>query len=217
MTRFNKLLNVIRDSLKEILKALKGLALLSTQLEEAFFNIFDGKTPIMWIAASYPSLKPLSGYVTNLLERLQFFQRWIDKGKPALFWISGIYFTQAFTTGASQNFARRYKIPIDTLAFEFTYPREQTPETPPEDGVYTYGLFFEAARWNEETWTIDESLPKVLFCNAPMIWIQVEQLKTAPIAHLRIFWIFQLLLDRRGRRRGWSLLDFQTTPALPQL
>ena len=42
--------------------------------ETAFFEIFDGKTPAMWLKHSYPSLKPLGGYVNDLVERLKFFQ-----------------------------------------------------------------------------------------------------------------------------------------------
>merc|ERR1740115_236922 len=95
--RFNSLIKVIRASLLDLQKAVQGLLLMSDDLEKVFQSIFNGKTPGLWLAASYPSLKPMGGYVNDLVERLQFFQKWVDKGTPTMFWISGIYFTQAFT------------------------------------------------------------------------------------------------------------------------
>jgi len=171
LTRFNRLIHVIKASLYDIQKALKGMMLMSEDLEQVFNSIFNGKTPALWLASSYPSLKPLGSYTNDLTERLKFFQTWVDRGIPVTFWISGIYFTQAFTTGASQNYARKYTIPIDTLTFDFETPTEQEPKERPENGVYTYGTFLEGCKWDWQKWELEESDPKVLYVPVPLIWI----------------------------------------------
>uniref|UniRef100_A0A4X1VFN7 Dynein axonemal heavy chain 3 n=1 Tax=Sus scrofa TaxID=9823 RepID=A0A4X1VFN7_PIG len=168
LIRFNRLTKVVRGSLISLGRAIKGQVLMSSELEDVFSSVLVGKVPAMWMAKSYPSLKPLGGYVTDLLARLAFFQEWIDHGPPVVFWISGFYFTQSFLTGVSQNYARKYTIPIDHIGFEFEVTsHEMSMENNPEDGAYIKGLFLEGA-----------SLPKILYDPLPIICARRGTLST---------------------------------------
>lgn len=128
--------------------------------------MYDGKVPALWMAQSYPSLKPLSSYIMELIERIKMLSNWFDDGLPSIFWLSGFYFTHAFLTGIKQNYARKYKIPIDTVIFDFkcvSSNENSAHDHIPEDGAYVKGIYLEGAKWNSNTMLLDESEPKVKF------------------------------------------------------
>ncbi|BFI29560.1 dynein axonemal heavy chain [Marchantia polymorpha subsp. ruderalis] len=184
LERYNKLITIIRISLDQIQKAVKGLIVMSSDLELLGRNLVDGKIPVMWAAKSYPSRKPLANYVADLLNRVAFFQDWVSNGSPMIFWISGFFFTQSFLTGAKQNFARAKHFPIDMIDFEFQVIEDPaTITTKPEVGVYVKGLFLEGARYDYKTHALGESQQKVLYTPAPIIWMipnEVIKFKSFP-------------------------------------
>jgi len=175
LIRYNRLLNIMRDSLKNIQLAMKGLIVLSAELDVMATQMFNNQTPSLWKGKCYPSLKPLASFALDFEERMTFYQSWIDNGQPNSFWISGIYFTHSLLTGGLQNFARKYDLPIDLVVYRFKVQDTDNPENKkaqPEDGIFVHGLFFEGCIWNYETCVLDESKPKVLYGVVPLIWYE---------------------------------------------
>ncbi|CAE7538086.1 Dnah1, partial [Symbiodinium microadriaticum] len=183
--RYNRLVKVMHSSLRELQKALKGLVVLSAELEKMGNDMFDQRVPAGWTAKAYPSLKPLGPWTKDLLLRLNFLQNWIDSGTPSSFWISGFFFPQGFLTAILQNFARKHQMPIDTVSFSFILQDameggDDSKRPKPDDGCFIYGLFLEGARWSYDDLSLVDPKPKELFSPMPAIHMLPEQNRDAP-------------------------------------
>lgn len=197
--RYNKLINAMEETLPLLLKALKGLVVMSNELEAIANSIALNQVPEYWGSVAYPSMKPCAAWVNDLMERLQFVKDWIDSGVPSVFWISGFYFPQAFLTGSLQNYARKMQLPIDTVSFNFILRKESwtTLTLKPENGVYIRGLFLEGARWDASIESINDSLPKQLFTELPVIHLDPEKDRKDPKENIYRCPVYKVL-SRRG-------------------
>merc|ERR1712188_187656 len=94
--RYNRLLVTIKKSLTELRKAIKGIVVMSGELEKLFVSLLNNHVPEMWSKVAYPSLKPLASWIVDLHRRVAFHDKWMKAGPPKSFWLPGFYFPQGF-------------------------------------------------------------------------------------------------------------------------
>jgi len=203
--RFNKLLQVIINSLETLMKAIEGLVVMSEQMELIYKSFLNNQVPSLWSNAAYPSLKHLGGWVQDLQLRCEYIGRWIRHGVPHTFWLSGFFFPQGFLTGVLQNHARKYDYPIDRLAFHFiptVYTRDQNdyqeelnklepgqvcaadrklPKI--KDGVYIHGLFTDCFRFDTRSQKMANEKDRVMNERMPILHMKPELDFTPPSNH----------------------------------
>jgi dynein heavy chain len=171
--KFNRLLKVLRNTLTNLGKAVKGLVVFSPELEAVGEGCLVNKVPGPWMGVSYPSLKPMRSYIEDFIGRWKFMMGWIKDGIPKVFWFSAYFFQQAFLTGVLQNFARSEKVAIDRAMWNFQVMKADfKPTEDPPVGAYINGLFMNGARWDDENMCVEDSFPKVLWCDMSPIWLK---------------------------------------------
>ncbi|XP_022832877.1 dynein heavy chain 6, axonemal [Spodoptera litura] len=192
--RFNTLLTLIHRSLNELQKAIKGIVVMSEEFEEVFTSFINNKVPNMWHKKGYNSLKTLGSWIHDLILRVDFIQKWLIDGAQPSSWVSGLFFPQGLLTGSLQSYARRFRVPIDALMFDF-FPlpiylsqddiykqnnRKKGEEGPnayehlkvPEDGVNIHGLFIDAGRWDVGLGRLVDAFPGQMNPPMPVVWFK---------------------------------------------
>ena len=117
--RYDILLRALNRSLDQLEKGIKGLVVISEDLEEILLAMSENKIPAAW-GFAYFSLKPLANWFEDLRARYAFFHTWSVKGTPFHFWIGAFTYPTGFTTSLLQRFSRKASgAPIDKLEFDF--------------------------------------------------------------------------------------------------
>jgi dynein heavy chain len=175
LMRFNGMMDVMRSSLKDLQKAIRGEVVMSGELEEMYMCFVFQRTPPRWEEAGYPCLKPLPAWVEDFFARLDSGHDWLVNGPQISYWLSGFFFPQGFMTAVKQTYSRREQIAVDTLQIgsELTnFHSKADIAVKPEHGAYVHGLFMEAARFDTDSMQMQDSYPRILFDAIPAILLK---------------------------------------------
>eukprot|EP00604_Paraphysomonas_vestita_P002119 CAMPEP_0174818756 /NCGR_PEP_ID=MMETSP1107-20130205/1609_1 /TAXON_ID=36770 /ORGANISM="Paraphysomonas vestita, Strain GFlagA" /LENGTH=489 /DNA_ID=CAMNT_0016031079 /DNA_START=989 /DNA_END=2458 /DNA_ORIENTATION=+ len=171
MVKFNRLINRMRSSLRDIKKAIRGLIVMSSDLDAMYTAFLNNRLPSIWEKVSFASLKTLGSWVKDLVYRVNFMDSWIINGQPAAFPLPVFFFPQGFMTASLQTYAREHMEAIDNLSFEYSVLHTPPNQilTGPEDGVFVFGLYLEGARWDNDLWLLADSSPGRMYDLLPAI------------------------------------------------
>lgn len=165
--RYNMVLEVVKTSLYELDRGLKGVTVIGEADDIILNTIFENKVPEKWRYA-YHSIKPLNSWVVDLQQRIEMFQEWAFKTQPPSFWISGFTYPTGFTTALQQQAARKLVKPIDSLKWEFSYlTSESNIGTGAKEGAYVHGFYLEGAKWDTDK--IVDADPMTLYYKMPIV------------------------------------------------
>lgn len=187
--RFNMVLKIVKKTMVDMIEAIDGNVSMTPDIVDSINAVFDFRVPrkwqydptgaeISWLTAS------LSGWIKGLLDRHHQLSNWIGKERPPSFWLTGFFNPQGFLTSMKQEVTRQRKAQNWSLD-EVQYSSEVLKEiiqgddgriegrqvSPPQEGVYIHGLFLEGAGWNRGERRLEDSNPKELYYQFPILHV----------------------------------------------
>jgi len=217
--RYNTMLSQLSITLKNLQLGIKGLVVMSTELDVVFQFLFDGRVPPTWLKA-YPSIKPLAGWMNDLVERIQQLSEWVTQGHPVLLWIGGLTFPTGYLTALLQATARKNNQAIDAYSWSFDVLPQPENEimNPPKEGAYMRGMFLEGAGWSYDNMCLEDPEPMKLVVSMPVIHFKpVERGKrnTKGIYPCPLY-MYPIRTGSRERPSYMITVELKTGPKDPQ-
>ncbi|CAE7754278.1 ODA11 [Symbiodinium sp. CCMP2592] len=174
--RVNGLLDQIRGSMLELELGISGALNVTERMEALSADLQSNKVNAGWAEKAYPSLKALSAWFDDFVQRHEQVVDWTAQLKLLKsVWISGLFNSMSFLTSNMQVAARSNNLPLDymTNRCRFYNIRDLAEITGvPAQGVNVHGLFLEGAGWEdgkgEDEGYITESKMKDLHPTMPI-------------------------------------------------
>ncbi|ETB59265.1 hypothetical protein YYC_03499 [Plasmodium yoelii 17X] len=191
MERIQKVINLVKTNLNDIINAIDGSKIMVADLQNDTKCIYSQSIPKHWI---YDASETEISWVCNNLNqwlnilnlRYEQIMNYFQNGKLKSYWLPGFFNPQGFLTSMKQEITRLNKkdqLSLDEVVLYAdikNFDIEKIKEYP-EHGFYIHGLFIEGSKWNWQEGKLEESSPKVLCENMPVIHITVVSNKDKKI------------------------------------
>ena len=174
----NGLIDVILRSMSDLELALNGQLTMTESLDRLQDCLLLFRVPDQWMA--YESTRTLMPWLINLGYRIEQLNNWKDNSSapPKILYINYLFNPQAFLTAIKQTEAQRSKIELNKLFIqtEITGRRPENVEAAIDTslkkaslGVNVVGFWLEGCRVDPNSKFLDESEPKKLFVDLPVV------------------------------------------------
>lgn len=94
ITFTRRLISKMSSSLRDLKKAIRGMIVMSSDLDAMYTSFLNNQLPGVWERVSFASLKTLGSWVNDLLYRVIFMRLWLQKGQPHTFPLPVFFFPQ---------------------------------------------------------------------------------------------------------------------------
>lgn len=159
--------------LSELQLGFKGELTMSEQMEDIAIALYSEKLPTWWVKLGFPSTRPLRSWRLNLQERCVQLDDWINDPMniPKVTDVAKLFNPQSFLTAIKQLCCQMQGLELDKLQVftEVTKREFGQVDSHSKDGAYVTGMFLEGARWDAATNSLDDSKPKEMFVQMPVI------------------------------------------------
>lgn len=191
--RFQMVLSIVRNMMIDIILAIDGQIIMTPELVAAIDGIYNFQVPRKWqfdpTGAEISWLtQSLASWMKGLIDRHYQLNNWISKDRPISFWMTGFFNAQGFLTAMKQEVTRQKRSlgwSLDEVDYSTDVKRDviqgddgriegKTINNVPAEGVLVHGLFLEGAGWNRLDAKLEESEPKQLFKEFPVLHVTAQ-------------------------------------------
>jgi len=159
--------------LQELQLGFKGELTMSPQMEDMANALFLEKLPFWWAKLGFPSTRPLKSWRVNLQDRCQQLDDWVNDPLqiPKATDIARLFNPQSFLTAIKQLCCQTQGLELDKLQVytDVTKKEIKQIDAHAKEGAFVTGMFLEGARWDTAGGVLEDSKPKEMFTQLPIV------------------------------------------------